>query len=44
MKPKVQISHLGPTEYLLDVVEREIHIMAVEPTNLQQLFDAFMTI
>lgn len=44
MKPKVQISHLGPTEYFLDVVEREIHIMDVEPTNLQQLFDAFMTI
>lgn len=44
MEPKVQISHLSPTEYLLDVVERVIHIMDVEPTNLQQLFDAFVTI
>ncbi len=29
-------------EYLWDVVEREIHIMDVQTTNLQQLRDAIM--
>ncbi len=29
---------------LWDVVEREIHIMDVQPTNLQQPCDAIMTI
>ncbi len=31
-------------EHLWDVVEREIHIMDVQTTNLQQLCDAIMTI
>ncbi len=31
-------------EHLWDVVEREIHIMDVQTTNLQQLRDAIMTI
>ncbi len=35
---------LNPTENLWDVVEREIHIMDVQPTNLQQLRDAIMSI
>ncbi len=35
---------LNPTEHLWDVEEREIHIMDVQPTNLQQLRDAIMTI
>ncbi len=35
---------LNPIEHLWDVVEREIHIMDVQPTNLQQLRDAIMTI
>ncbi len=30
-------------EHLCDVVEREIHIMDVQPTNLQQLRDAIMS-
>ncbi len=35
---------LNPTEHLWDVVEREIHIMDVQPTNLQQLRDTIMSI
>ncbi len=35
---------LNPIEHDWDVVEREIHIMDVQPTNLQQLRDAIMSI
>ncbi len=35
---------LNPIEHLWDVVEREIHIMDVQPANLQQLRDAVMSI
>ncbi len=35
---------LNPIEHLWDVVEREIRIMDVLSTNLQQLCDAIMTI
>ncbi len=35
---------LNPLEHLWDVVEREIHIMDVQLTNLQQLCDAIMSI
>jgi len=31
-------------EHLLDVVEREIRFMDVQPTNLQQMRDAVMSI
>ncbi len=39
-----QSPDLSPIEHLWDVVEREIHIMDVQPTNLQQLCDAIMSI
>ncbi|KAK0151045.1 Cell death regulator Aven [Merluccius polli] len=39
-----QSSDLNPIEHLWDVVEREIRIMDVQPTNLQQLRDAIMSI
>ncbi len=39
-----QSPDLRPIEHLLDVVEREIRIMDVQPTNLQQLRDAIMSI
>ncbi len=39
-----QSPDLNPTEHLWDVVEREIRIMDVQPTNLQQLRDAIMSI
>ncbi len=39
-----QSPDLNPIEHLLDVVKREIRIMDVQPTNLQQLCDAIMSI
>ncbi len=35
---------INPIEHLWDVVEREIHFMDLQPTNLQQLCDAIMSI
>ncbi len=40
----LQSPDLTPIEHLWDVVEREIHIMDVQPTNLQQLCDTIMSI
>ena len=40
----IQSPDLNPIEHLLDVVEWEICIMDVQPTNLQQLRDAIMSI
>ncbi|KAL1261956.1 hypothetical protein QQF64_007221 [Cirrhinus molitorella] len=39
-----QSPDLNPIEHLWDVVEREIRIMDVQPTNLQQLRNAIMSI
>ncbi len=39
-----QSPNLNPIEHLWDVVEREICILDVQPTNLQQLRDAIMSI
>ncbi len=39
-----QSPDLNLIEHLCDVVEREIHIRDVQPTNLQQLCDAIMSI
>ncbi len=39
-----QSPDLNPIQHLWDVVEREIHIMDVQPTNQQQLRDAIMSI
>ncbi len=39
-----QSPDLSPIEHLWDVVEREIHIMDVQLTNLQKLRDAIMSI
>ncbi len=40
----LQSPDLNPIEHLWDVVEREIRIMDVQPTNLKQLRDAIMSI
>ncbi len=39
-----QSPDLNPIEHIWDVVEREIRIIDVQPTNLQQLRDAIMSI
>ncbi len=39
-----QSTDLNPIEHLWEVEEREIRIMDVQPTNLQQLRDAIMSI
>ncbi len=39
-----ELPDLNPIEHLWDVVEWEIRIMNVQPTNLQQLRDAIMSI
>ncbi len=39
-----QSPDLNPIEHLWDVVEQEIHIMDVQPTNLQKLCDAILSI
>ncbi len=44
LKGPPQSPDLNPIEQLWDVVEQEIHIMDVQPTNLQQLRDAVMSI
>ncbi len=44
LKWSSQSPDLNPIEHLCDVVEREILIMDVQPTNLQQLCDAIMSI
>ncbi len=44
LKWSPQSPDLNPIEHFWDVVEREIHIMDVQPTNLQQLCDAIMSI
>ncbi len=44
LKCPPQSPDLNLIEHLWDVVEREIHIMDVQPTNLQQLCDAIMSI
>ncbi len=44
LKWPAQSPDLNPIEHLWDVVEREIRIMDVQPTNLQQLHDAIMSI
>ncbi len=40
----IGLHNLNPIEHLWDVVEREIRIMDVQLTNLQQLRDAIMSI
>ncbi len=44
LKCPPQSPDLNPMEHLCDVMEREIRIMDVQPTNLQQLCDAIMSI
>jgi len=40
----LQSPDLSPTQHLWDVVERQIRIIDVQPTHLQQLRDAAMSI
>jgi len=40
----LQSPNLNPIEQFWDVVEREIHIMDVQPINHRQLRDAVMSI
>ena len=40
----LQSPDLSPTEQLWDVVERDIRILDVQPTHLQQLRDAVISI
>ncbi len=44
LKCPPQSPDLNPIEHLWDVVEREIHITDVQPTNLEQLRDAIVSI
>ncbi len=44
LKLPPQSPDLNPIEHIWDVVEGEIRIMAVQPTNLQQLDDAIVSI
>ncbi len=44
LKWSPQSPDLNPIEHLWDVVKWQIHIMDVQPTNLQQLCDAIMSI
>ncbi len=44
LKCPPQSPDLNPIEHLWDVVEREFRIMDVQPTNLQQLREAIMSI
>ncbi len=44
LKCPPQSPDLNPIEHIWDVVEREIRIMDGQPTNLQQLRDAIMSI
>ncbi len=44
LKCPPQSPDLNPIEHLWDVEEREIHIMDVQTTNLQQLCDAIISI
>ncbi len=39
-----QAPDLNPIQHIWDVVQQEIHIMDVQPTYLQQLHDAIMSI
>ncbi len=44
LKWRPQSPDLNPIEHLWYVVEREIGIMYLQPTNVQQLHDAIMSI
>jgi len=39
-----QSPDLNPIEHLWDVVERELRVLDVHPTNLHQLLDAILSI
>ncbi len=43
LKWPLQSPDINPIEHLWDVVEREIHIMVLQLTNLQQLRDAIVS-